>query len=122
MRKFVTAIALVGISLGAAVAAPGVASAQTRQFTGKVDKIDDKKIIVDNRKGDKVQFNRVEETVVEGTKTEWGAVKKEDWVTVDWKFVDKPRKAYKVQVLPPRSEEGEDVKGDETPSEPGGED
>jgi hypothetical protein len=118
MRKLVTAIALVGILLGAAVAAPGVASAQFRQFTGKVDKIDDKKLIVDNRKGDKVQFNKVDETVVEGTKTEWSAVKKDDWVTVDWKFVDKPRKAYKVQVLPPRAEGGEDA-GD-APSEPEG--
>jgi hypothetical protein len=119
MRKLVMATALMGLLLGAAVVAPGVASAQFRQFTGKVDKIDDKKVIVDNRKGDKVQFNKVDETVVEGTKTEWTAVKKDDWVTVDWKFVDKPRKAYKVQVLPPRTEAGEEA-GD-VPSEPDGE-
>jgi hypothetical protein len=118
MRKVVTGIAALGLLLGAAVIAPGVASAQFRQFTGKVDKIDDKQIIVDNRKGDKVPFHKVEETVVEGTKTAWDQVKKEDWVTVDWKFVDKPRKAYKVQVLPPRAEGGEDA-GD-VPSESGG--
>jgi hypothetical protein len=118
MRKVVTAIAAVGLLCGAALVVPGVASAQFRQFTGKVDKIDDGKIIVDNRKGDKVPFNKVEETVVEGTKTTWDAVKKDDWVTVDWKFVDKPRKAYKVQVLPPRNEAGEDA--GEVPSESGG--
>jgi hypothetical protein len=29
-------------------------------------------------------------------------------VTVSWKFVDKPRKAYEVEVLPPKEEAGED--------------
>ena len=57
---------------------PGAASAQMREFVGKVDKIDDKKLIVDNRKGDKVSFDKVAETTVEGTKTEWKAVKKDD--------------------------------------------
>jgi hypothetical protein len=119
MRKAVMAIVLLlGVVGVAMVAVPGDAWAQYRQFTGKVDKVDDKQIIVDNRKGDKVPFNKVEETVVEGTKTTWDAVKKDDWVTVDWKFVDKPRKAYKVQVLPPRNEAGEDA--GEVPSESGG--
>jgi hypothetical protein len=30
-------------------------------------------------------------------------------VTVSWKMIDKPRKAYKVNVLPPREEAGEDT-------------
>jgi len=64
---------------------------------------------VDNRMGDKVSFSRVDETVVEGEKTEWDKVKKDDWVSVSWKFTDKPRKVYKVLVKPPQEEPGEDM-------------
>jgi hypothetical protein len=109
MRKFVTRIALVAlVALVVPVAMPGMASAQMREFVGKVDKIDDKKLIVDNRKGDKVSFDKVAETTVEGIKTDWKSIKKDDWVSVSWKMVDKPRKAYKVNVMPPKEEAGED--------------
>jgi len=109
MRKFMTRMALVAlVALIVPVAMPGAASAQMREFVGKVDKIDDKKLIVDNRKGDKVSFDKVPETTVEGIKTEWKAIKKDDWVSVSWKMVDKPRKAYKVNVMPPKEEAGED--------------
>ena len=91
-----------------ALAAPP-ASAQTREFTGKVDKINKSEVIVDNRMGDKVKFEKIDSTTVEGEKKEWKNVKKNDWVTVHWKMIDKPRKAYKVVVLPPRAEVGEDV-------------
>jgi hypothetical protein len=98
--------ALLALSLSLLFAA--AASAQMREFTGMVNKIDNKKIIVDNRMGDKVSFNKLDDTEVVGEKTAWDAVKKDDWVTIYWKFVDKPRKAYKVEVLPPRNEAGED--------------
>ncbi len=84
--------------------APSDASAQMREFTGKVDKITGSKIYVDNRMGDKVSFVKIHDTVVEGAKTGWGDVKKNDRVTVHWNFIDKPRKAYKVVVLPPRED------------------
>jgi hypothetical protein len=87
---------------------PMVASAQMREFTGKVDKISKKKIFVDNRMGDKVSFARLDDTVVEGEKTSWEEIKKEDWVSVSWKFIDKPRKAYKVIVLVPQKEPGDE--------------
>ena len=109
MRKFLTRIALIAlVALVVPVAMPGAASAQMREFVGKIDKIDAKKLIVDNRKGDKVSFDKVEETTVEGVKTDWAALKKNDWVSVSWKMVDKPRKAYKISVMPPKEEEGED--------------
>jgi hypothetical protein len=110
MRKAVMAIVLLlGVVGVAMVAAPGDAWAQYRQFTGKVDKVDDKQIIVDNRKGDKVKFMKVPETVVDGEgKKAWEELKKDDWVTVDWKFVDNPRKAYQVHVMPAQQEAGED--------------
>jgi len=92
---------------------PGTAFAQYREFTGRIDKISSKKLIVDNRKGDKVSFMPVpdsEVSVQEGAtlkdkKESWGDLKKGDWVKVSWKFVDKPRKAYKIMVLPPREDD-----------------
>ncbi|MCG8589894.1 MAG: hypothetical protein MJE66_11450 [Proteobacteria bacterium] len=96
-------------TLALALAAPllvaGSATAQMREFTGRVDKINKKKMIVDNRKGDKVSFVRVDSTEVSGEKETWKDVKQKDWVTVSWKFVDKPRKAYKIVVLPPRDDD-----------------
>jgi hypothetical protein len=91
------------------VLVPTAALAQYREFAGKVDNITEKQIIVDNRKGDKLKFNKVDETAVEGQKTAWADVKKGDWVSVSWKMSDNPRKAYKVNVMPPKEEAGEDV-------------
>ncbi len=106
MSSFVRRVGLVGLmtvalSLGVATAA----SAQMREFTGKVDKISGKKIYVDNRMGDKVSFIKADDVAVEGEKTAWKDIKKKDWVTVSWKFMDKPRKAYKVVVIPPKEDE-----------------
>jgi hypothetical protein len=106
VRKTAQALLLV---LVASVAWSAAASAQMREFTGQVDSINSKKVIVDNRKGDKVSFQKVDDTVVEGQKTKWDDIKKKDWVTVSWKFVDNPRKAYKVTVIPPKEEAGEEV-------------
>ena len=89
--------------------APGDADAQYREFSGEVQKISKNKMIVDNRMGDKVSFNKVDDTVVEGEATSWDEIKKKQWVTVSWKFIDKPRKAYKIVVEPEKEEEGEDV-------------
>lgn len=103
-----TALFAFAFALGLALAGAAPASAQTREFTGKVDSISEKKIIIDNRQGDKVSFNKLDETVVEGEKTSWSEIKKGEWATVEWKFVDKPRKAYKVIVIPPKEEVGEE--------------
>ncbi len=85
------------------------ASAQTREFVGKLDSVSEKKVIVDNRKGDKISFSSTEETTVSGEgKTKWDELKKGDWVTIDWLMKDNPRKAYKVTVIPAREEAGED--------------
>jgi hypothetical protein len=46
--------------------------------------------------------------VVEGEKTELKKLKKSDWVKVSWKFIDNPRKAYKILVIPAKKEAGED--------------
>jgi hypothetical protein len=106
-RRFVVIAAAVAIV--AALAVPSLVSAQMREFGGRIDKISKKKMIVDNRMGDKVSFIPADEMVVEGEgKKEWKDLKKGNWVKVSWKFMDKPRKAYKVVVTPPKEEEGED--------------
>jgi hypothetical protein len=108
MRRFsVWMIALA--ALLAPLVVPGSASAQMREFTGKVDRINKEEVIVDNRMGDKVKFERLDSTAVSGEKSDWKKVKKNDWVTVSWKMIDKPRKAYKMVVLPPKAEAGDDV-------------
>ena len=115
MQKVVIALVASMFVLGAAgVADAGVCDeleGMHRQFTGKLDKIDKKKgrVYVDNRKGDKVQFFKTDTTVV-GTevadleRVDFDSLKKDDWVTVYWKLTDKPRKAYCIDVLPPREE------------------
>ena len=103
------ACGIAALALGLVVLGSVAASAQTREFTGKVDSISEKKIIIDNRQGDKVSFNKLADTKVEGEKTSWDEIKKGDWATVHWKFTDKPRKAYTVVVLPPKEEAGEEV-------------
>ena len=97
-------IALVGLAMPLAM--PGTASAQMRQFKGKVDRINKKEIIVDNRMGDKLKFKKLDETTVEGEKQEWKKLKKGEWVLVSWKMMDKPRKVSKVVVLPEQKKEG----------------
>lgn len=114
MHKLARAFALAAlVALAAVVLAPGAALAQYREFTGRIDKINDKKMIVDNRQGDKVTFDKLQDTKVddthEGKKKGWSDLKNDDWVTVKWKMVDKPRKAYEVIVLPPKTEAGEDL-------------
>ena len=115
MLRMVRTLSLVALVLAAVpLVMPGAAFAQYREFSGKIDKINKKKVIVNNRQGDKVSFNKVDDTAVEDSREEdkkketWKDLKKGDWVTVSWKFVDKPRKAYKVKVLPDREEAGED--------------
>jgi hypothetical protein len=108
MRRVLVSIAA-AVALLAPVFVAASASAQMREFTGKVDKISKSEMIVDNRMGDKVKFEKLDSTTVEGEKKDWKNVKKNDWVTVQWKMIDKPRKAYKVTVLPPKKEEGEEV-------------
>jgi hypothetical protein len=115
LQKTIRRVALACLTALAVFAlAPSAALAQYREFTGRIDKINDKKMIVDNRQGDKVTFDKLAETKVEDTSAEakkkaWSDLKNNDWVTVKWKMVDKPRKAYEVIVLPPKEEAGEEL-------------
>ncbi len=100
-----TLILALSAALLVAFASPTLAADQPyREFTGRIDVIKKKKFIVDNRQGDKVSFVLIPKTEVSGEKKSVKKIKKGDWVTVSWKFVDKPRKAYKIVVLPPRED------------------
>ena len=83
-----------GVLLGSA------ASAQVpmREFTGRIDAVDERRMIVDNRMQDRMTFVRAERTRVEGQRSAWAELRAGDRVTVSWRFVDKPKKAYLVQV------------------------
>ena len=105
MRKLTAGIALIAFF---ALLAPGIAAAQFREFRGKVDRINKRVLIVDNRQGDKLKFIPDKEVVVEGEKDSYKRVKKNDWVVVSWKMMDNPRVAYKILVLPDQKEAGQD--------------
>jgi hypothetical protein len=107
MKFVVRTFAFVALLL-APIALAGIAQAQQRDFKGKVDSINEKSIIVDNRKGDKIKFDKVADTTVSGVTPKWEDIKKGDWVAVASKMLEKPRKAYKVETLPPQEEAGSD--------------
>jgi len=67
-----------------------------RSFSGELQKVKGKTIVVDNKKGDKIKFERHESTTLTGVKTKWDDLKKGDHVTVCSKMLEKPRFAYKV--------------------------
>ncbi len=83
------------------------ASAEFREFSGKVTEISGDKLVIDNRRGDRVSFKRSEATTVTGAKQSWQAIEEGDWVSVSWKMLDKPRVAYKIVVMPPKRESRE---------------
>ena len=71
------------MALVASIVWSASASAQTREFIGKVDRVSEKKVIVDNRKGDKVSFSQAgRDHASRASKTKWEDLKKNDWVTV----------------------------------------
>jgi len=106
MRKLSTRIALLALL---ALLLPGIASAQFREFKGKVDKISKRELIIDNRMGDKLKFKPAKDVVVEGEKDALKKVKKGDWVIVSWKMMDNPRIAHKLVVIPEVKEAGEEA-------------
>jgi hypothetical protein len=111
--------ALFALALAWAIPAAPVAAQESgdvyREFFGLVQSVSSKEMVVDNRMGDKLKFVPAEDPqIVDATSSErkkekWSDLKKNDWVTVSWKMMDKPRKAYIVKVMPPKEEAGEFV-------------
>ena len=102
MRKVLAAVAVVMMVVAVGLAAPGEAQAQYRQFTGKHRQ--DQQEEADRRQPQGrqglVREGRTRPRSPARTRRLGQDLKKGDWVTVDWKMIDKPRKAYKVNVLP----------------------
>ena len=90
---------VLGTALLLLVATSASAQAPMREFTGRVDRVDETKLVIDNRMQDRVTFVRFDRTQVQGARRKWSQLRKGDRVTVSWRFVDKPKKAYVVQVL-----------------------
>ncbi len=108
MRKISGGIA-VRVLIGAALALilSSEASAEFREFSGTVTEISGDKLVIDNRRGDRVSFRRSEATKVTGAKKSWRAIERGDRVNVSWKMVDEPRIAYEVVVMPPKQKSRE---------------
>jgi hypothetical protein len=113
MRNWIAGVARVrltalvaGIAIGAGgvLVLPAVASAETREFVGKVIKISETKIVVKNRRKDRMDFIQGDSTVVEGDKNRWKDIQARDRVSVTWDIVDKPRQAYQIKVMPPEKD------------------
>jgi len=92
--------ALIAVTLSLVLA--NAAFAEFRDFSGKVAEISSDKMVIDNRRGDRVSFRRSEATTVTGARQSWQAIEAGDWVTVSWQMVDQPRIAHKVVVMPPK--------------------
>ena len=99
MRKIAVRV-LIAVAL--ALILSSAASAEFREFSGKVTKISGDELAIDNRQGDRVSFKRSEATTVTGARQSWQAIEEGDSVRVSWKLVDKPRVAYKIVVMPPK--------------------
>ena len=108
MRKFSGWIAVrVLIATALPLILSSEASAEFREFSGKVTEISDDEMVIDNRRDDRVSFRRSEATTVTGAKKRWRAIEEGDRVSVSWKMVDVPRVAYKVVVMPPKQKSHE---------------
>ena len=108
MRKISGRIAVrVLIAVALPLILSNEASAEFREFSGKVTGISGDELVIDNRQGDRVSFRRSEATTVTGAKKSWRAIEEGDSVSVSWKMVDKPRIAYKIVVMPPKQKSHE---------------
>ena len=94
-----------GLALAVVLLLGSAAAAQApmREFTGRIDSVDEQRMVVDNRMQDRMTFVRAKRTRVEGKRGAWPELRAGDRVTVSWRFVDKPKKAYVVQVLSART-------------------
>ncbi|MDJ0853089.1 MAG: hypothetical protein QNK04_32360 [Myxococcota bacterium] len=102
MPRIVTAGLLVTLLL---VLAPSLGAAQMREFKGTIERVNEEELVVDSQQGDKLRFLPAPNVAVQGEKSGWGSLERNDWVIVSWKMLDSPRVAYKVVVIPPQDAE-----------------
>jgi hypothetical protein len=94
---------LLSLGLAApALAGPPAGRTDHRDFAGKVSKVSRKRVTVENRMGDRRSFVRGEKTRVRGGRESWDGIRQGDEVIVDWHLEDRPARARRVRVIPPR--------------------
>jgi hypothetical protein len=91
-------VAVLAATLFAVLAGADTERGQGREFNGTVLSIDGGAMVVEDRRGERVTFNRGEDVAVEG-KSGWGAIARGDRVIVKWSLSDGPRRAQRVIVL-----------------------
>ena len=105
MRRIAPSIVAVAVAAFAFAFAPTAFAIECegmqREFSGELQKVKGKTIVVDNKKGDKIKFEQHDSTTVTGVKTTWDDLKKGDHVSVCSKMLEKPRYAYKVESSEP---------------------
>jgi len=109
MRSLAPIAAVVAVATFAFAYAPTASAIECegmqRSFSGELQKANDKVIVVDNKKGDKIKFEQHASTTVTGVKTSWEDLKKGDYVEVCSKMLEKPRYAYQVVSMEPPKDE-----------------
>jgi hypothetical protein len=95
MRQARAAIPFLALAL--LTAAP--AAADHRDFAGKVKKVSNERVTIENRQGDRRSFVRGKKTKVRGTRQDWNGIRPGDQVIVDWHLEDKPARARRVRVI-----------------------
>jgi hypothetical protein len=96
-RHLAAALAAV---LGIALAAPPAAAGDDhRDFAGKVRKVSNKRVTIENRHGDRRSFVRGQKTKVRGERRDWDGIRPGDQVIVDWHLKDRPARARRVRVI-----------------------
>ncbi len=108
MRKFApiaVAVAIATFAFAPAAHAELECDGMQRSFTGELQKVKGKQIVVDNKKGDKIKFEQHDTSAVSGLGTDWDSLKKGQWATVCSKMLEKPRYAYKVETFEQKDED-----------------
>jgi len=101
MRRAAWGVALaVVVAIASSLFLSTAAVAQYRDFVGKVELVSKQKLVVVNRKDDRMTFVPSEATTVSGARQAWGAIEEGDSVSVSWKMMDSPLVAYRVVVRP----------------------
>ncbi len=98
------AAAIAAVIAAAVACAAAPARADHRDFAGRVKKVSEKGVTVENRMGDRRSFVRGKKTRVRGGRSSWEGLRPGDQVIVDWHLEDRPARARRVRVLeqPPR--------------------
>jgi ribosomal protein S1 len=79
-----------------------------RIFEGMIKRVSKKEFTI-TKGGEMVKFVPYEGVAVKGEKTEYKKLKKEDWLRICFRRMDKPRYAYEITVIPAPDDQAEDL-------------